>query len=52
MPERITVAADGTLVVPDEPIIPFVRGDGIGVDIWPAAQAVLDAAARRRGLEV
>ncbi|HVF13366.1 MAG TPA: isocitrate/isopropylmalate family dehydrogenase, partial [Acidimicrobiales bacterium] len=49
MPERITVAADGTLVVPDEPIIPFIRGDGIGVDIWPATQSVLDAAVARRG---
>ncbi|MEA2932916.1 MAG: isocitrate dehydrogenase, partial [Actinomycetota bacterium] len=49
MPERITVAADGSLQVPDVPIIPFIRGDGIGVDIWPAAQLVLDAAVARRG---
>jgi isocitrate dehydrogenase len=49
MPERITVAADGTLQVPDEPIIPFIRGDGIGVDIWPATQSVLDAAVAQRG---
>ncbi|MEA2901334.1 MAG: isocitrate dehydrogenase [Actinomycetota bacterium] len=49
MPERITVAADGTLRVPDEPILPFIRGDGIGVDIWPATQLVLDAAVAKRG---
>jgi isocitrate dehydrogenase len=35
--------------VPDEPIIPFIEGDGTGVDIWPAAQAVLDAAAAKYG---
>ncbi|MCZ7527510.1 MAG: NADP-dependent isocitrate dehydrogenase [Acidimicrobiia bacterium] len=43
MPERITIA-DGVLQVPDEPIIPFIEGDGTGVDIWPAAKLVLDAA--------
>jgi len=32
------------LVVPDTPIIPFIEGDGTGVDIWPATQRVLDAA--------
>lgn len=30
--------------VPDNPIVPFIRGDGTGVDIWPAAQRVFDAA--------
>ncbi|MBF2098791.1 MAG: NADP-dependent isocitrate dehydrogenase [Gloeomargaritaceae cyanobacterium C42_A2020_066] len=30
--------------VPDDPIIPFIRGDGTGIDIWPATQVVLDAA--------
>jgi isocitrate dehydrogenase len=34
----------GKPIVPDNPIIPFIRGDGTGVDIWPAAQAVFDAA--------
>ena len=39
----------GTLNVPDEPIIPFIEGDGTGVDIWPAAQLVMDAAAAKYG---
>jgi isocitrate dehydrogenase len=47
--ERITVSDDGVLHVPDEPIIPFIEGDGTGVDIWPAAQSVLDAAAAKYG---
>jgi isocitrate dehydrogenase len=34
----------GNLVVPDFPVIPFIEGDGIGPDIWRAAQRVLDAA--------
>jgi len=49
MPERITMGTDGALVVPDEPVIPYIGGDGIGVDIWPATQSVLDAAAARHG---
>jgi isocitrate dehydrogenase len=49
MAEKITMAEDGTLHVPDEPIIPFIEGDGTGVDIWPAAKAVLDAAAKKHG---
>jgi isocitrate dehydrogenase len=35
---------NGKPIVPDNPIIPFIRGDGTGVDIWPATQRVLDAA--------
>ncbi len=35
---------DGTLVVPNKPIVPFIEGDGTGPDIWRAAQGVLDAA--------
>jgi isocitrate dehydrogenase len=36
--------AEGRLRVPDEPIVPFIEGDGTGPDIWRAAQRVLDAA--------
>ena len=48
MAEKITLA-DGVLSVPDNPIIPFIEGDGTGVDIWPAAKLVLDAAATKHG---
>ncbi|MFB2983802.1 NADP-dependent isocitrate dehydrogenase [Microseira sp. BLCC-F43] len=41
--ERITFS-NGEPNVPDNPIIPFIRGDGTGVDIWPAAEKVFDAA--------
>jgi isocitrate dehydrogenase len=43
MPAAITMGPDG-LQVPDEPIIPFIEGDGIGPDIWAAAVRVFDAA--------
>ncbi len=46
------MGADGTLHVPEVPIIPFIEGDGTGVDIWPAAKLVLDAAAKKHGKEV
>ena len=50
--EKLTAPTEGTPirfengqpVVSDNPIIPFIRGDGTGVDIWPATQKVLDAA--------
>ena len=49
---RISIDADGVLQVPEVPIIPYVEGDGTGVDIWPAARAVLDAAAARHGRRI
>ncbi len=49
MADKITMGADGALQVSDTPIIPFISGDGTGVDIWPAAQLVLDAAAAKHG---
>ncbi|MAG04114.1 MAG: isocitrate dehydrogenase (NADP(+)) [Acidimicrobiaceae bacterium] len=52
MGENIRMSSDGTLVVPEEPVIPFIEGDGTGVDIWPAARLVLDAAAARHGHSV
>ncbi len=42
--EAITVNTDGTLNVPSAPIIPFIEGDGIGVDITPVMRRVVDAA--------
>ncbi|MBD2183630.1 NADP-dependent isocitrate dehydrogenase [Planktothrix sp. FACHB-1355] len=35
---------NGEPIVPDNPIIPYIRGDGTGVDIWPATQKTIDAA--------
>jgi isocitrate dehydrogenase len=40
---KITIQA-GRLTVPDNPVIPFIRGDGTGPDIWAASERVLDAA--------
>jgi isocitrate dehydrogenase len=45
--EKITVNADNTLNVPNQPIIPFIEGDGIGVDITPPMQKVVDAAVEK-----
>ncbi len=42
--EKITVNADSSLNVPDNPIVPFIEGDGIGVDITPVMRKVIDAA--------
>jgi isocitrate dehydrogenase len=38
---------DGQLVVPDQPVIPFIEGDGTGPDIWRASVRVFDAAVQR-----
>jgi isocitrate dehydrogenase len=43
-PQKITISEQGALQVPEVPIIPFIEGDGIGRDIWPATQLVLDKA--------
>ena len=43
---RITME-EGTLQVPDHPIVPFIEGDGTGPDIWAAAVRVLEAAVRK-----
>ena len=42
--EKISVNADNTLNVPNNPIIPFIEGDGIGADITPPMQKVVDVA--------
>ena len=44
---RITVNTDGSLVVPDQPTIPFVEGDGIGIDITPVMHKVVNAAVQK-----
>ncbi len=40
-------AQNGKLIVPDQPIIPFIEGDGIGPDIWQAARRVFDTAVEK-----
>src|SRR3954469_24027051 len=49
MADIITQGSDGSLNVSDEPVIPFIEGDGTGVDIWPASRLVFDAAAKKHG---
>ena len=46
MGEKISID-NGVLLVPDNPIIPFIEGDGTGADIWAAAVRVLDAAVEK-----
>ena len=45
--QSITVNADTTLNIPNHPIIPFIEGDGIGVDVTPAMIKVVDAAVKK-----
>jgi isocitrate dehydrogenase len=44
--ERVEIR-DGQLVVPDQPILPYIEGDGTGPDIWNASQPVFDAAVEK-----
>ena len=46
IPNKITFS-DGKIKVPDNPIIPFIEGDGIGIDIWPASKLVFDSAVEK-----
>ncbi|MBB3060031.1 MULTISPECIES: NADP-dependent isocitrate dehydrogenase [Microbulbifer] len=45
--EKVTVNSDGSLNVPNRPIIPFIEGDGIGVDITPVMRKVIDASVEK-----
>ena len=45
--EKITANADNSLNVPNNPIIPFIEGDGIGIDITPVMRTVVDAAVEK-----
>lgn len=47
MAQKITMASNGKLNVPDNPIIPFIEGDGIGPEIWKVAQKVFDTAVEK-----
>ncbi len=44
--QKITKNSDGSLNVPNDPIIPYIEGDGIGPDIWKASQLVIDGAVK------
>jgi len=44
---KITMDSNNVLSVPNDPVIPFIEGDGTGVDIWAASQKVLDAAVEK-----
>ncbi|HSH56404.1 MAG TPA: NADP-dependent isocitrate dehydrogenase [Halomonas sp.] len=45
--QKITANADNSLNVPNEPIIPFIEGDGIGADVTPAMMIAIDAAVQK-----
>ncbi|PQJ66459.1 NADP-dependent isocitrate dehydrogenase [Photobacterium angustum] len=45
--QKITLDSDGKLVVPNNPVIPYIEGDGIGVDVSPAMIKVVDAAVKK-----
>jgi len=45
--QKITYSGNGKIQVPDEPIIPFIEGDGIGPDIWAASSRVFNAAVEK-----
>ena len=45
--ERIRVGAGNALTVPERPVIPFIEGDGIGIDVTPVMRKVVDAAVER-----
>ena len=44
---KISIDSSGKLIVPDNPIIPFIEGDGIGSDITPAMISVVDNAVEK-----
>ena len=53
--EKLTLPKEGQIItfnkgkpnVPNNPNVPYIRGDGTGVDIWPATQIVLDSAIKK-----
>jgi len=45
--ESICYSEQGQIITPDDPVIPFIEGDGIGPDIWRATRIVLDAAVEK-----
>ena len=47
MADKIEIRSDGSLDVPEVPVIPYIEGDGVGPDIWRASVRVFDAAVQK-----
>jgi isocitrate dehydrogenase len=47
MADKIEIRSDGSLNVPEAPVIPYIEGDGVGPDIWRASVRVFDAAVQK-----
>jgi len=47
MADKIEIQSDGRLQVPENPVIPYIEGDGVGSDIWKASVRVFDAAVQK-----
>ncbi len=47
MPDKIEIRSDGSIHVPEVPIIPYIEGDGVGPDIWRASVRVFNAAVEK-----
>ncbi len=47
MADKIEIGSDGSLQVPEVPVIPYIEGDGVGPDIWRASVRVFDAAVQK-----
>jgi isocitrate dehydrogenase len=45
--EKIQYGKDRNLNIPDQPIIPYIEGDGVGPDVWKASVRVFDAAVKK-----
>ena len=44
---KITMQKDGTLSVPDVPVVPYITGDGVGAEVTPSMQSVVNAAVQK-----
>jgi isocitrate dehydrogenase len=47
MAEKIEIRGDGSLCVPENPVIPYIEGDGVGRDIWKGSVRVFDEAIKK-----
>ena len=45
--DKATIAADGSLEIPDKLIVPYIQGDGIGIDVTPVMLRVVDSAVQK-----